>query len=49
MFHQSTKTEEDNNVERIFKYKISNEELIDQKRDKFFGKYVSSSFEDFGT
>lgn len=48
MFHQSTKTEEDNNVERIFKYKISNEELIDQNVTSFFGKYVSSSFEDFG-
>ena len=48
MFHQSTKTEEDNNVERTFKYKISIEELIDQNVTSFFEKYVSSSFEDFG-
>ena len=48
IFHQSTKTEEDNNIERIFKYKNSKEEIIDQNITSFFGKYVSSSFDDFG-
>jgi len=48
IFNQSTSTEDDKNVERTFKYKISKEILIDQNITSFFGKYVSSSFVDHG-
>lgn len=47
IFNQSTSTEDDKNVERIFKYKISKEVLVDQDITNFFGKYVSSRFDDF--
>ena len=42
--HESHKTEKGESIEKTFRYRISNESLLDEPVLKFLGKYVSANF-----